>query len=447
MADCITPRKDEVLLETGNAAHSGADEGRPKRFHVPTTVWLTFTTMCAIAGLILGAWATWNSKQESGGSPTQLLGLLNGEAVVLVNNPRAAVPAGYTVSNLYAGTGYWSHKPQGMLHSRSDHAVVSYNGRMYVFGGQSTDPANETVVIVLGATTRYNMYLNTYLELAPMPNGQGRARFGYALVGSKIYVFGGMKSSDWDAAATAETLIYDIDANTWSQGPALNFPRTDLAGAAVGGKIYAIGGYNSSTYDATTTVEVLDTTRPNAGWVSAPDMRVPRGDLRAASSNGLIFALGGVTNTPNCGDSYVACHPFTASVEAYDPATNAWSARTPMKYKRGDFAVTTLPGGRLITVGGEGYNDETKRNEAALPWVEEYMVVQDVWVPKAPLPEPRFRFDMAADGELLYAFGGHPTCNSELSNVTQNCYGVALSTILGYYDVNYPPIYAVVKNQ
>ncbi len=61
-----------------------------------------------------------------------------------------------------------------------------------------------------------------------------------------------------------------------------------------------------------------------------------------------------------------------------------------MPRARGDFAAEALPGGRLIVLGGESSNG--RHTEIATNYVEEYIGADDVWVPKAPLPEARFRW-------------------------------------------------------
>jgi hypothetical protein len=83
--------------------------------------------------------------------------------------------------------------------------------------------------------------------------------------------------------------------------------------------------------------------------------------------------------------------------------------------------------------------------EFALYDVEEYQAASDRWVSKAPLPEARFRFDTAHVGERVYAFGGHPTCSSKADSTKASCVGIALPTVYGYFDVQYPDAYAVVK--
>ena len=64
---------------------------------------------------------------------------------------------------------------------------------------------------MLNNMTQYNMYLDTVVEIAPMP--QPRYRFGYGVVGDKLYIFGGFSEIE-DFEETAEqptsTMVYSF---------------------------------------------------------------------------------------------------------------------------------------------------------------------------------------------------------------------------------------------
>ena len=64
---------------------------------------------------------------------------------------------------------------------------------------------------MLNNMTMYNLYLDTVAEVAPMP--EPRYRFGYGVVGDKLYVFGGFSAIE-DFAETAplpsRTMIFSF---------------------------------------------------------------------------------------------------------------------------------------------------------------------------------------------------------------------------------------------
>jgi hypothetical protein len=116
-----------------------------------------------------------------------------------------------------------------------------------------------------------------------------------------------------------------------------------------------------------------------------------------------------------------------------------------MTKPRGDFAAEALPGNRIIVMGGETTNGSA--TEFAVHDVEEYNFRDDHWITKAPLPEARFRFDTAHVGEMVYVFGGAPTCSSVLQGDGDKpaCLKVALNSTWGYFDIKYPEVYYSIQ--
>lgn len=121
-----------------------------------------------------------------------------------------------------------------------------------------------------------------------------------------------------------------------------------------------------------------------------------------ASLNSQLLVLGGYydpTNewTPNS---------FRREVEAFDPSVNQWSSLAPMPASRGDMALVTLPNGRLMVMGGETTSEDASRTMVASNQVAQYIAAQDVWVPKAPMIEDRFRFGAAYVADYVMVVGG-----------------------------------------
>lgn len=215
----------------------------------------------------------------------------------------------------------------------------------------------------------------------------------------------------------------------------LNQARSDNCAAAIGEKIYVAGGYEAS-YNALATVEVFD---PATGlWTPVTNMTIPRGDCEASAfEDRFFYVLGGWGGLDVNGS-------FQSAVEAYDTQQNSWSRRADMLMARGDFAAEALPNRRIIVMGGETTNGTA--NEFALHHTEEYIAADDVWIPKAPLAEARFRHDTAHVKDRVYVFGGHPTCASYGSPDKPDCVAVALNSTWGYFDVQYPNLYALVPS-
>ena len=67
----------------------------------------------------------------------------------------------------------------------------------------------------------------------------------------------------------------------------------------------------------------------------------------------------------------------------------------------------------------------------------EYSAEQNVWVAKAPLFSPRFRFAAAYASGTIYAFGGAGTgaCLEDL------CDDRGISLVEGFADISYPSVF------
>src|SRR5229473_676969 len=112
--------------------------------------------------------------------------------------------------------------------------------------------------------------------------------------------------------------------NLWIPMAPMPTARYELAAAPVNGKIYAIGGFSSSSSGpfGTNTMEVYDPTSntwrssnepPGTPGAPAP-MPTARWGLAAAAVNGKIYAIGGFTDGG-----------MVNYVEVYDPSSNSWS--------------------------------------------------------------------------------------------------------------------------
>src|SRR5437870_1756804 len=123
-------------------------------------------------------------------------------------------------------------------------------------------------------------------------------------------------------------------------------PRVLLgAAAANNGKLYAVGGGDSSGA-ATGTVYKYDPASDS--WASRADMPTARHGFGAAAGiSGRLYAIGGFDGSGSC-SSLGAC----AANEEYDPATNGWASRASMPTARYALGVAAATNGKIYAVGG-----------------------------------------------------------------------------------------------
>ena len=141
---------------------------------------------------------------------------------------------------------------------------------------------------VLSTVEVYQPDKDTWRQASPLP----APRCGYAIAtaGGKLYLFGG-----WDGARyTGDVLIYNPSEDRWSTGTPMGQGRGFAAAATVDGRIYVVGGYDESGEMAS--CEVYDPALEGSGkspWKALAPMSQPRGGLALAAVGKRLYAVGG----------------------------------------------------------------------------------------------------------------------------------------------------------
>ena len=110
---------------------------------------------------------------------------------------------------------------------------------------------------------------------------------------------------------------------TWTQKKPLPVARNEVALAAVGDKLYVVGGSIGGN-----AVPMLDRYDPATDtWVSLAPLPKGLDHLGIAVLNGKIVTVGGFIGSPHRG--------AVADVYEYDPAANSWRTLAPLNAPRG----------------------------------------------------------------------------------------------------------------
>jgi len=186
----------------------------------------------------------------------------------------------------------------------------------------------------------------------------------------------------------------DIAEDSWASKARMHQERTGLGVAAMGGKIYAIGGITIRQYmpniagfvvlgfryleDLGTLVGENEEYDPDTNnWTTRTSMPTPRILFATAVYQNKIYSIGGKTNAG-----------YTAVIEVYDPATDTWETKTPMPTARSQVYAGVV-NGKIYLMGGvpngnlnEVYDPETDSwtTKASLPfetWGPAGAVVED----------------------------------------------------------------------
>jgi hypothetical protein len=126
----------------------------------------------------------------------------------------------------------------------------------------------------------------------------------------------------------------------------------------------------------------------------------------------------------------------------YDPATNKWTEKAPMKYDRGDLQLVALDD-TLLAIGGEirqALSDGSHENVVASHYVEEYFPEHDRWEERAYIGNARFRFGAAKSVWGTHVFGGSPVCEQPNGDYSE-CDGLQMSSHEVYFELSHPDLW------
>lgn len=195
--------------------------------------------------------------------------------------------------------------------------------------------------------------------------------------------------------------------SVWSAGPALTQPRWQMQGLAVGGKIWAIGGYYESGFGAD--IEIYD---PATGtWTILANPFSGWGQAFAVASNGKIYAMGGLAS----------CLTLAGTVEEYDPVSAVVTPMANIPVSTYEPGIATSADGKIYVVGGcvppTAVNDMVGP-PSYLDILQVYDTTSGAWTIKRSMPIQRFGLAavFGADGKL-YAMGGHGPAGQPVADV------------------------------
>lgn len=241
----------------------------------------------------------------------------------------------------------WAFKAP-MPNPRDSFGITTYENKIYCIGGRNATG-------VTGANEVYDPVKDSWENKAPMLTP--RADLQANVVNGKIYLIGGVA----DNYALTLNEVYDPETDSWTTKapmPTVNFTilaASDYASAAVGNKIYIIGGFyvhgikGAIRMLASNLNQIYNT--ENDSWSLGAPAPSPTAYASAGATTGTnapnqIYVFGADTEWPFW---MLTLRGFTA--QSYDPKTNSWTVCTSMPTERVDAAVAVV-NDKLYVIGG-----------------------------------------------------------------------------------------------
>lgn len=312
-------------------------------------------------------------------------------------------------------SGQWTRKaplPVGM----AEVGVTSLNGKIFVVGGTeqrgSGPPVWESKL-----TMMYDPATDEWSERAPLPIGLTHA--GVAALGGKIYAVGGF-TTPVHLGPKSVAFAYDPEANKWQRIADISSARGSVAAAVVEGRLHIFGGRISTEIAKVPTPPGTPPMSQGFGSVTTHEIYDPATgrwssgapEPEPARDHDGIVVLGGKVHLFGGRTRDVLDNVDRHDV--YDPRTDSWSTAAPLPTPRSSGAYTVL-NGKIIFAGGECRPGGKPGSKNTFDDVTAYDPSTDSWSTLKPLPQARHAFGAATVGGTAYFIGGAMTCGGGTS--------------------------------
>ena len=298
---------------------------------------MPFRAVCLILISAQASWAAlaWN-QADSTPSPTgrSAIGQVGGFVYVFGGGPNGNAALAYDCS-----TGCWVPSTPSPLGFRANWAGVHAQGRLYVLGGSdSLYPKSDVYAFLPGSGGN-----GTWIRRASLP--RPLALLGAASLGDSVIITaGGVTSLGY---ATAQCFRYHISQDRWDTLAPL--PQARIAGGLVaqGGKLFLLGGLDSTSLAFTSTIFQYD---PTTGqWQTRRTLLAPMAfnHQSIASDGRLVYLVGGGAG--------VSRWPGSHLVQAWNPANDSLKLETSLPETVGVQSTCYVAYGGtsfLLTTGG-----------------------------------------------------------------------------------------------
>jgi len=275
--------------------------------------------------------------------------------------------------------------------ARTAAATTQADGTIWIFGGVGGDGA------ISGRHEGYDPAIDNWKGGDDLPAPVERA-MSVTWQGNPV-VLGGVADGANGKAATDR--VWRVVNSHWVELPHMLQPRAAATAAVVGDRIIVAGGVDANGALVRTT-EIFDGTT----WTLGAPMPTPRQMLSGASDGKLVYAVGGTTGSSDL-----------ATVEAYDPAANAWMSLPALPLARSDLGVA-IADGRLVAAGGVSAGQVLKS-------VAVFDLSAKSWAALPDMGTARHGMAVAAVEKSVYAIGGSTDAGD--SQVTSSAESVKLA--------------------
>lgn len=304
------------------------------------------------------------------------------------------------------GPGWAALEAQNPPAARADHAIVSLDDFIYVFGGELSGVAKITGTQETSPDSlyRYNVFTNEWQAIAPTGDTPGRLA-GHTMVAhdGRLILFGGKKS---DGSRSNDIWVYTPSAMSWEKvttvaGPT---PRSEHMAAVVGDVMVVAGGTDGAGFNT----ESWKLDLSSFAWQQMSFLPVDNpNDMKGGRLFPLISPYDAQTEKARTVMAYLYSKLLTARVDqgTWTEASSSGMV-PPARRETGASSENNL----LYIFGGTGANGDILSDT----W--RYNSFSETWEQLGDLPTPMTGAEVASASNGMYFFGGKSGDSGEMSN-------------------------------
>ena len=320
------------------------------------------------------------------------------------------------VSFCFAQSGTWTPKAS-IPTPRCFAGSCELNGKIYVIGGSQTTSSSLNVMEV------YDPITDTWdTTKTDMPTA--REELCVAAVGGKIYAIGGATAHAGSPLGMVEE--YDPQTDTWNTNKQpMPTARMGAAYGVINNKIYVAGGSPGPNL-ASDKLEIYDPAIDQ--WATGANLLAARYETEGAVLNDTLYVIGGLIGPPWTGQPHV---------QKYDPISDTCVWGTSLNTGRVASTANTMEG-YIYVIGGD-------RQPPILMDVERYDPLSKTWNIIDTTPGPMIIHSSSVYDNAIYVFSGNTVTIPNII-LTDNVYSYAPITAIESVDNLTPNIFELEQN-
>jgi N-acetylneuraminic acid mutarotase len=252
--------------------------------------------------------------------------------------------------------------------------------RLHVVGGYGAQRVDR------GYHAVYDPGSDRWSDAAPLPRGANH--IGIAAVGNRIYAIGGFVEQN--RRPHDQCFFYEESDDRWHDIARLPQAAGSIGACGLDGRLHAVGGATGDTSAAKKSLDWHLVYEEAADrWVRRAPLPTARDHVGIVASTAGLHVIGGRVDSFNTNSDL---H------HVYRDEDDRWTSRRPLPTPRSGHAAEAYRA-RIFVMGGEG-------TERVFGQLEGYDIAADRWAQYAPMPTPRHGFAAAVLSDGLHVAGG-----------------------------------------